>query len=103
MKTRKQPITGSEYGGLISTAASFMKQKSGSSPHPPRSEIEQDTSARRAGIQCLASLGIVLLLEQLLLPYSEVTLSRLGIATVLLYCNLWWLLFGLIHVGSSRR
>lgn len=62
-----------------------------------RMRYDLDGSAadgHRAAIECLTSLGIVLLMEQLLLPYPDVTLSRIQVGTVLIYSNLWWLLYG---------
>jgi hypothetical protein len=44
--------------------------------------------------------GALLVMEQLLLPYPDVTKSRLEVGTVLIFSNLWFLLYS---VASSHK
>ena len=53
-----------------------------------------------------AVLGAVLLfLEQLLLPFPDVTKSRLEVGTALIFCNLWYLFYSVApsHRGGLTR
>jgi hypothetical protein len=56
----------------------------------------------RALIEFVVSLGFALLLEEIFMPFQEVTRQRIEVGTVLVFSNFWWLFHGVVRPKADR-
>jgi hypothetical protein len=102
--TTNEPISGEERtdSSVLDLGHPDEHQTQPSLDNDIVDEAQREADGRRALIEFAVSLAVVLILEQILLPFPDITRQRLEVGTVLIYANLWFLFYGVIWPKRKR-